>query len=686
MAEAKRSRHETAHLLNDDVVGEIISFLSFKELLRYQRVQKQWQNIIREFIPRMPYLDLANFCDTDATTVEAKLSELLGASFSAFSARRVNLSAVNVSDSFLKLLLSQNKNLRELNLTSCRSITNVDFIFPQLEYLNISNTNITSSLDVTLPDLKTIIGNETIFPIIKRSPNIETIAYRCNARSKTQALCNTINSTQLPKLKIIDFGVLFNFNLPIRTCRLPSLTKIILISLQEQPIMNAIPYRGIVYKSSKLPTHTPRELSELIGKHFTFNDIINTAVLTKEKIIDYDINVNLYAKHVLMTHTETLEAILDAGVSMNAFTDPSSYYAKNLKEQVLLHPHVIPVVMKYPRVRALDLADGLYQVIGSRAPSKENIIKCLTSYYQYDDKLLANSLRAVVHLDDCDQVNMFKLLENTFTNIKQAMELVVSLETLQEASEHLAKYLLEHGYADGFVNWLPEFNWLPETYCKYVEYKPTIEYLFPSKYREGKAIDADMERLSPIEQKKAKKHPPKDTSDGTRPSTFQDAMIDIKWIRPYTKLTRLHYAAENEHVTPHMLAVLVESGVPINATNKAKETALRVLFEHQKSSCIRYMLLHGGTLGIPSENKNETVICRISDQSKLKNPIVIQMKIEYEDTHRIISFIYDDHDDSDKYFIALYNAAANVVQVEKNDHPNTENRFRTKFIGFNTIV
>jgi hypothetical protein len=48
MAEAKRSRHETAHLLNGDVVGEIISFLSFKELLRYQRVQKQWQNIIRE--------------------------------------------------------------------------------------------------------------------------------------------------------------------------------------------------------------------------------------------------------------------------------------------------------------------------------------------------------------------------------------------------------------------------------------------------------------------------------------------------------------------------------------------------------------------------------------------------------------------------------------------------------------
>jgi hypothetical protein len=86
-------------------------------------------------------------------------------------------------------------------------------------------------------------------------------------------------------------------------------------------------------------------------------------------------------------------------------------------------------------------------------------------------------------------------------------------------------------------------------------------------------------------------------------------MIDIKWIRPYTKLTRLHYAAENEHVTPHMLAVLVESGVPINATNKAKETALRILFECQKSNCIWYMLIHGGTLGMLSKNKNKTVIC-----------------------------------------------------------------------------
>jgi hypothetical protein len=467
----------------------------------------------------MPYLDLANFCDTDATTVEAKLSELLGASFSAFSACRVNLSAVNVSDSFLKLLLSQNKNLRELNLTGCRSITNVDFIFPQLEYLNISDTNITSSLDVTLPNLKTILGNETIIPIIKRSPNIETIAYR-NARSKIQALCNTINSAQLPKLKIIDFGMLFNFNLPVRTGRLPSLAKIILISTQEQPIMNAIPYRGIVYKSSKLPTYTPRELSELIGKHFSFNNIINTAVLTKEKIIDYDINVNVYAKHVRMTNTETIEAILDAGVSMDAFTDPSSYYAKNLKEQVLLHPHVIPVVMKYPRVRALNLADGLYQAIRSRAPNKENIIKCLTSYYQYDDKLLANSLQAVAHLDDHDQVNMFILLKDIFPNIKQAIELIESLKTLQKASEHLTKYLLEHGYADGFVKWLPGFNWLPKTYCKHVEYKPTIEYLFPNKYRGGKAIDADMERLSPKEQKKAKKHPPKDTSDASRPCMF----------------------------------------------------------------------------------------------------------------------------------------------------------------------
>jgi hypothetical protein len=62
------------------------------------------------------------------------------------------------------------------------------------------------------------------------------------------------------------------------------------------------------------------------------------------------------------------------------------------------------------------------------------------------------------------------------------------------------------------------------------------------------------------------------------------------------------------------------------------------------------------------------------------------MKIEHEDIHRIISFIYDDHDDSDKYLIELHNTAAIVVQAEKNDYPNTEKRFRTKLLGFNTIV
>jgi hypothetical protein len=156
-----------------------------------------------------------------------------------------------------------------------------------------------------------------------------------------------------------------------------------------------------------------------------------------------------------------------------------------------------------------------------------------------------------------------------------------------------------------------------------------------------------------------------------KPKNFQDAMIKLSTTSKGTKNTRLHHVTRGYHASPLLIAILIKCGVPVNAVNKKKETALRLALDHQDIPAVRCLLFYNANLDIPL---HEDLICRNRDLRILSNAIQIRMKLEHNGTTRDLLFKYDDHDDSDKLLKVLVAAGATLVEIEDNDHIVTEGR------------
>jgi hypothetical protein len=619
-------------------------------------------------------LDLSNICDVSNEAIKKCLFPLLDIEgdglFRHFQAPRVNLGGTHINSETLQTLLQNNKNLRELNLRGCEYLFSIDFILPQLTYLNIINTRVRPETYLAaLPNLRTIVGNENIYEFGRVAPNLERIHFRCMRYYRYNNTFSVIaDSKEFPRVKYIDLDasiMLYNNGLEnfFSLKKLPKLEKLILISPTAH---NTNPPKEVTeIKYETLAQLTRRELVATFGDHFTFNDFErlppSMIELSMEQIQSYDINLNLFVEShgkQWIRNNETLKAVLDTGSDFYYWN--YDYQGRTLETVLQDQVSTLIVALNHPRTLGFNFSNCMSMVCRENIPSKEEVIRTLAKRYEYHTDAVAQILCSVVQSND-GQLQTFKLLEELF-DIAEAMKELVCIEVIQRANEETLKYILEKGYANEFVKHVPNFEWLPNTYNENDKYKPTIEYLFPSAYKNGKAVDPDVKLTH------------RDISRQNTPTSIKDAMIDVFVVTRNTKQTRLHYAAERDNVTPHLLAVLMSS-IPTNAVNKKKETALRALFRDIKySDCVRCMLLHKVTLDIPSNSDNETVISRIKDFEKMNKPIKVKMQIERGDTKQDIKFVYDDHQDSDRYLEILLAAGAIIIQIEKNSYPETESK------------
>jgi hypothetical protein len=277
--------------------------------------------------------------------------------FKHFQTPRVNLSGVTINDDTCRILLQNNTHLRELNLRGCSNVNTLDYILPQLSYLNISYTNVRDPKEqMALPNLKTLVIRNTLMleAIGTMAPNLETLHVTDISYSFAESFASIAQDKVFQHLKHLSVDIT-RIDHPLTLfydiiSDLPCLEKLsVFYGDYKISQLNHAPVEYHDYHG--LGQYTNKQLQKMFGRRFSLNDFdylpLEMVHVTPQQIQEYEINLNYFAHEhgeQWMKNAKTVETILDAGISLS-----SEYRHHKFDYRVRENIQILPIVLRCPR-------------------------------------------------------------------------------------------------------------------------------------------------------------------------------------------------------------------------------------------------------------------------------------------------------------------------------------------------